>query len=86
MTAADLVPTTTNPTEGDLHANGKGVNLGISPDCMVDVLVTDGISSETLRPHLLASNYEALNSHITNPQHVEVIGPDSTKGYVEGKG
>lgn len=72
-----------------MHANGKGVKSGISPGCTDNVFVTDGISTETLRPHLLASNSEVPNSnmgsksHNPNPQHVEVIGLEPAKGYVD---
>ena len=73
-----------------MHAKGKDMIPGASPDSSDHVFITDVITKERLRPHLLADNSEALTSKVeskslnSSQQHMGVRQLELTKGQVEG--
>ena len=88
--AAEMAHKEENPIGGDVHAKGKDMIPGASPDSSDHVFITDIITKERLRPHLLADNSEALTSKVeskslnSSQQHMGVRQLELTKGQVEG--
>ena len=84
--AAEMTHNKENPIGGDVHAKGKDMIPGASLDSSDHVFVTDVITKEQLRPHLLADNSEALTSKMeskslnSSQQHVGVRQLELTKG------
>ena len=84
--AAEMTHNEENPIGGDVHAKGKDMIPGASLDSSDHVFVTDVITKERLRPHLLADNSEALTSKMeskslnSSQQHVGVRQLELTKG------